>query len=67
MATARAFIDSTAAAGGDATLIRLPEIGITGNSHMMMLERNNLQIARLIIDWLKEHVPDIRGKGQDGP
>jgi pimeloyl-ACP methyl ester carboxylesterase len=63
VATSQGFIDSTAAAGGDASLVRLPEVGITGNSHMMMLEKNNLQIARLIIDWLKEHVPGIRGKG----
>ena len=30
----------------------LPALGIKGNGHMMMMERNNLQIADLIIDWL---------------
>jgi pimeloyl-ACP methyl ester carboxylesterase len=61
IATSQGFIDSTTAAGGDASLIRLPERGITGNSHMMMLERNNLKIARLIIDWMGEHVPRLHG------
>ena len=30
----------------------LPALGIKGNGHMMMMEKNNLQIADLIIDWL---------------
>jgi hypothetical protein len=44
------------AAGGDMTFISLPAIGITGNSHMMMLDNNNLQVADVIIDWISEHV-----------
>jgi hypothetical protein len=43
-------------AGGDMTFISLPAIGIHGNSHMMMLDRNNLQVARVIIDWIDQHV-----------
>ena len=30
--------------------------GIHGNGHMMMLEKNNLEIARLIADWIGKHV-----------
>jgi pimeloyl-ACP methyl ester carboxylesterase len=30
--------------------------GIHGNGHMMMLEKNNLQIASLIADWISQHV-----------
>ena len=30
----------------------LPALGIKGNGHMMMMDKNNLQIADLIIDWL---------------
>ena len=41
-------------AGGSVDVINLPEIGIKGNSHMMMMDRNNLQIADLIEDWLKK-------------
>jgi hypothetical protein len=32
--------------------IRLAGRGIRGNGHMMMLEKNNLQIAALIAEWL---------------
>src|SRR5262249_57686468 len=34
--------------GGRAAFLLLPENGIPGNSHMMMMDKNNLQIARLI-------------------
>ncbi len=42
-----------AAKGGPAKFMLLPELGIRGNSHMMMVETNNLQIADLIMDWIK--------------
>ena len=32
--------------------IKLADRGIHGNGHMMMLEKNNLQIAAVIEDWL---------------
>ena len=32
--------------------IRLADRGIHGNGHMMMLEKNNLEIARVIADWI---------------
>lgn len=35
-----------------ATLIELPTVGITGNSHAMMLDKNNEVVAKYIIDWL---------------
>ena len=43
-------------ARGDITFIHLPAIGIHGNSHMMMIDKNNLQVADVIIDWMKKHV-----------
>jgi pimeloyl-ACP methyl ester carboxylesterase len=36
--------------------IRLEELGIHGNSHHMMLEKNNLQIAAVIQKWLSENI-----------
>ena len=30
----------------------LPEMGIRGNSHMLMQDRNSLQIADLLLDWM---------------
>ncbi len=41
-------------AGGSVDVINLPDIGIKGNSHMMMMDRNNMQIADLIEAWLKK-------------
>lgn len=41
-------------AGGSVDVINLPDIGIKGNSHMLMMDRNNIQIADLIEAWLKK-------------
>ncbi len=43
-------------AGVKNDFVRLPDIGIKGNGHMMMLEKNNLQIAALLQGWLKKNV-----------
>ena len=40
------------AAGGSARFLYLPALGIKGNSHMLMMDKNNIQIADLIIGWL---------------
>src|SRR5215475_7587830 len=42
--------------GGRAAFLLLPENGIPGNSHMMMMDKNNLQIAGLIRKWIGEQV-----------
>jgi hypothetical protein len=39
-------------AGVRPTHIRLADIGIKGNAHMMMLERNSDQVAGVVADWL---------------
>jgi pimeloyl-ACP methyl ester carboxylesterase len=54
----RAFTDSVAARGGRAETVALPEIGIRGNGHTMMLECNSEQIADLVEDWIRDAVPD---------
>ena len=43
-------------AGGKALFMLLPDLGIKGNSHMMMLEKNNTVIADRIIDWVNRIV-----------
>ena len=35
------------------TFVRLADIGIRGNGHMMMLEKNNNAIAAVMLDWLR--------------
>jgi pimeloyl-ACP methyl ester carboxylesterase len=42
--------------GGKATLIRLPDVGMKGNSHMMMQDRNNLQVADFVLDWIGSNI-----------
>jgi len=34
----------------------LPKMGIFGNSHMFMLDKNNLQVADVVLKWLDQHV-----------
>lgn len=40
------------AAGGTAENLHLPAMDIRGNSHMLMMDRNNQQVADLILTWL---------------
>lgn len=51
---AKQFVETINHHGGDATLVHLPSIGITGNSHFLMGEKNNTQLADLMADWLKQ-------------
>ena len=53
LATARAFVETLNNHGGNAELIYLPERGIFGNTHAMMIDTNNIQIANFISRWLK--------------
>jgi len=53
----RAFVAAANAAGGRAELILLPEIGIHGNSHMLMQDKNSLDIADWLSGWLEKRVP----------
>ena len=39
-------------AGGQAEMLAPPDRGIRGNSHMIMQDKNNLQIADLILQWI---------------
>jgi hypothetical protein len=50
--------------GGDAQVLRLPDIGIHGNTHFMMLDLNNVKIANLLSRFLREKGLDGRRHGQ---
>ncbi len=45
-----------------ATWIKLADVGIHGNGHMMMLERNNLEIAAVMSKWLDKVLPPAARK-----
>ena len=47
--------------GGDASLLNLPEIGVTGNTHFTFGDLNNVQIADLLSQFLHEKGLDKRG------
>jgi len=45
-------------AGVNATWISLGQVGIHGNGHMMMLEKNSDAIARVMANWLDKVAPE---------
>lgn len=49
------YRDGLRAAGGKVDQIDLPEAGVKGNTHMLMMDRNSDQIAGLIQDWFGKH------------
>jgi len=54
IATARLWRDAVNQRGGDVTLVHLPELGIRGNTHFMMSDLNNVQVADLLSQFLAE-------------
>lgn len=46
------FLDEVKTAGGKPEVVDLPKIGIKGNSHMLMMDKNNLEVAEVIQAWL---------------
>ena len=55
---ARAYFDALQKSGVAARWVSLPDIGIHGNSHMIMMDRNSDQIAQIVLDWLKRQSLD---------
>lgn len=66
LAGCQAFVSALKAAGGKATLVQLPSIGLHGNSHMLMQDRNNLKIADYILDWVSKNVNQQHGNALVG-
>ena len=54
LAMARLWVNAINKHGGDARLVHLPEIGIRGNTHFLMSDLNNVQIADLVSKFLAE-------------
>ncbi len=44
-------------AGAHVTWTKLEDIGIHGNGHMMMLEKNNMEIAAAMSRWMDKKIP----------
>lgn len=52
LAMARLWVDAVNRHGGDASLVHLPELGIRGNTHFLMSDLNNVQIADQVARFL---------------
>jgi len=48
-----AYATAIRSAGGDADLLDLPDIGIKGNTHLVMMDRNSDQVAEVIQKWFE--------------
>lgn len=49
------YHEALAAQGTASTWLELPTIGITGNTHMLMMDRNSDQLAGLVQTWMSQH------------
>lgn len=54
LAMARLWRDAVNRAGGDVTVVHLPEVGLKGNTHFPFSDLNNVEVADLMSKWLKE-------------
>jgi hypothetical protein len=57
---ARLFVEAVNRHGGNAKNVMLPEMGVRGNTHFPMLDLNNVRIADLLSQFLKEQRLDGR-------
>lgn len=57
---AKKFVAAINRHGGQAELVELPKIGIYGNTHFLISDLNNQELADLVEKWLHEKKLDIR-------
>lgn len=53
-------------AGGSPDWIKLADRGIKGNGHFSMLEKNNLEIAAVVDEWIQEQEGNSDDSSDDG-
>ncbi|HVZ14682.1 MAG TPA: hypothetical protein VG894_09510 [Bauldia sp.] len=56
LSTCETFAKQVNDAGGKVQLVKLPDIGCQGNSHMLMQDKNSLDIAAWVEKWLRDDV-----------
>jgi pimeloyl-ACP methyl ester carboxylesterase len=54
LAMARLWVEAVNRHGGDARLVHLPDLGVHGNTHFLMSDLNNVQIADLVTAFLAQ-------------
>ncbi len=57
---ARLWAEAVNRHGGDVTVVHLPKAGLDGNTHFPFSDRNNVEVANLLSQWLKEKGLDRR-------
>lgn len=57
---AKLWVEAVNKHGGDATLVHLPKIGITGNTHFPFSDLNNIEVADQMSKFLKDKGLDKR-------
>ena len=65
LADCKLYVAEINQAGGDATMLHLPEAGVFGNSHMLFQDRNNLQLGDMILSWIGKHVENTSSQHSD--
>jgi pimeloyl-ACP methyl ester carboxylesterase len=53
--TVRAYYERLQQVAKNVSWIELPDIGITGNTHMLIQDRNTLDIARIVQNWFEQN------------
>lgn len=61
------FVEAINRNGGDATFISLPDLGIRGNTHAVFADLNNLEIERIMEEWLASKGLDKADHPHQGP
>jgi pimeloyl-ACP methyl ester carboxylesterase len=56
LAGCRDFAAAAKTAGVEVEVVELPSVGLHGNSHMLMQDKNSLQVADWLVGWLTAHV-----------
>ena len=54
----QAFAEAVNRQGGKVENVELPKIGMRGNSHMLMQDTNNLEIADWLLAWIDRNIGD---------
>jgi pimeloyl-ACP methyl ester carboxylesterase len=69
----RDFAQAASKAGAYAEVVLLPDLGFHGNSHMLMQDRNSLQVADWLLGWIDRRIErrelsgDAAGSGLPRP
>ena len=58
--TCQAFTEAVNKRGGKADNLELPKIGLKGNSHMLMQDRNNREVADWLLTWIARNTTDMQ-------